>query len=380
MTAPGLEAITAGELQALGLTPGALEPGGVAFDATLTNLARANLWLRTATRVLVRVTAFHVRALGELERKAKAIPWRDWLPAGVPVELRVTSKKSRLYHQKAIAERIGTGIVAAGWSVTTGREEPEGDEEPAEPAEPPQLVVVRVFRDECTLSLDSSGALLHRRGYRLATAKAPLRETLAAALVSASGWNPATPLVDPMCGSGTIPIEAAMLARRIAPGRHRHFACERWPGWDARQWATSLAEADAGVLPHAPAPILGADRDAGAIRAALANAERAGVAGDITFREAALSALEPPAGTGALVTNPPYGVRVGERGPLRDLFARLGQVAREQLPGWTVTLLLPESPLERETRLAFREAFATSNGGLRVRALTTLPNVSGANP
>lgn len=359
--------------------PGAAEPGGVPFDASLMNLARANLWLRTASRVLARVTAFHVRALGELERKAKTIPWREWLPPKVAVELRVTSKKSRLYHQKAIAERIAAGIVAAGWTVTTGREEPEGDDDAVEPAELPQLVVVRVFRDECTISLDSSGALLHRRGYRLATAKAPLRETLAAALVYASGWDPASPLIDPMCGSGTIPIEAALLARRMAPGRHRRFACERWPGWDPGAWTRVLADADAGTLPQVAAPILGADRDAGAIRAARANAERAGVAGDITFREAAISMLVPPAGTGVLVSNPPYGVRVGERGPLRDLFARLGQVVRERLPGWSVTLLLTATPLERETRLSFHEAFATSNGGLRVRGLTTL-NSNGGGP
>lgn len=335
-------------------------------------MARANLWLRTASRILVRVTSFRARALGELERKAVTVPWRAWLPPGVVVHLRVTSRKSRLYHQKAIAERVAHAIQSAGWEVRAGGAEAEAEDSGESAAErPEQVVMVRVFRDECSLSLDSSGALLHRRGYRLATAKAPLRETLGAALLHASGWVPSKPLIDPFAGSGTIPIEAALMARRIPPGRHRTFAFQRWPGWNAAEWDALLARADADSLPRAPAAIVASDRDAGAVRAAMANAERAGVAGDIEVLERPVSALEPPVGPGALVTNPPYGVRVGERRELRDLFARLGQVARDRLAGWSVTMLLPDFPFEKETGLRFREAFTTSNGGLRVRALTT---------
>ncbi|HWA59552.1 MAG TPA: hypothetical protein VG692_20015 [Gemmatimonadales bacterium] len=372
MTAPGLEAITAAELDRLGLAPGAPETGGIPFDAALLDLARANLWLRTASRILVRVAHFHARALGELERKTSSIGWNDWLPAGVPVEIRVTSRKSRLYHQKAIAERIARPLQAGGWKVTSGRsgdlDAEEGDAAGEGPG--PQLIVVRVFRDECAISLDSSGGLLHRRGYRLATARAPLRETLAAALLLASGWDPVTPLIDPFAGSGTIPIEAALLARGIPPGRHRSFAFQRWAGWNGADWERLLAEADRQALPRAPAPILACDRDAGAVRAIQANAERAGVGDDLEIRQAALSALVPPPGTGALVTNPPYGVRIGERRDLRDLYARLGQLARERLTGWRVTMLLPDFPFERHTGLGFREVFATSNGGLRVRGVT----------
>ncbi len=364
VTAPGLESLTAGELTGLGLTPTDTEPGGVAFEGTLEDVARANLWLRTASRVLVRLGSFQARALGELERKAGDLPWRAWLPAGTALRVRATCKKSRLYHQKAVGERIVTASGGTPAETAVAADPDEPDEADA------QLVVVRLFRDECTISLDSSGALLHRRGYRLATAKAPLRETLAAGLILASGWDPATPLADPFCGSGTIPIEAALLARRIPPGLTRDFAFLHWRGADPAHWRALLAAARAAILPHAPAPIVGADRDAGAIEAAVANAERAGVSADIGWRREAISSFEAPAGVGSLVSNPPYGVRVSEGRELRDLFARLGSVARERLAGWRVTLLLPEAPLERATGLRFGPPLHTRNGGLAVRMIT----------
>ncbi len=364
VTPPGLERWTALELSALGFSATVSEPGGLALDATLLDAARLNLELRTASRVLVRRAAFHVRALGELERKAAKLPWGEWLPAGGTVALRVTCRKSRLYHQGAVRERIGNAIHAV-----TGLAPVAAVEEEVEEAAPAQLIVVRLYRDECSISLDSSGDHLHRRGYRLATAKAPLRETLAAGLLAAAEWDPTTPLLDPFCGSGTIPIEAALLARRMPPGLHRRFACEIWPGWDAAAGATLRAEAVARILPRAPAPIQGSDRDAGAIGAATSNAERAGVADSISWRQAAVSAVEPVPGPGLLLANPPYGHRVGGEGDLRDLYARLGQVARERLPGWRVALLLPEAPLERATGLRFGPPLHLQNGGLAVRLL-----------
>jgi putative N6-adenine-specific DNA methylase len=363
VTAPGIESLTARELALLGLTPSGTEPGGVSFLGSMVDLARANLWLRTATRVLIRLGSFHARALGELERKCAALPWRDWLVPGAALAVRVTCRKSRLFHQRAVAERILAASGASGTPVT--------DAAPDDEDRLGQLVVVRLFRDECMVSLDSSGALLHRRGYRLQTAKAPLRETLAAALLIASGWRPDEYLVDPFCGAGTIPIEAALLARRIPPGARRDFAFRHWPRWDDARWRTLITETEAAALSRAPAPIVGADRDAGAIAAARANADRAGVAGDIEFRVAALSALAPPAGRGHLVTNPPYGVRVGERRALRDLYARLGQVARARLAGSQLTLLVPSGTVEQATGLHFDTILRTRSGGLAVRGVTT---------
>jgi putative N6-adenine-specific DNA methylase len=359
VAAPGLEPLVAAELSALAerypLVPGEAEPGGVAFRADRTGLYLANLHLRIASRVVVRIGSFHAAAFRELERHAARLPWADFLTPGRPAEFRVTSRKSRLYHQDAVAQRLLTAV---------GGPEPGVDAEKAGPA---QEFVVRLFRDECTVSADASGALLHRRGYRLASAKAPLRETLAAAMLAGSGWTGTAPLVDPMCGSGTIPIEAALLARRIPPGLGRRFAFMGWPDYDEAGWETLLREARERILPRSPAPILGSDRDAGAVAAAQANAARAGVAEDIVWTRAAISALAPPPGPGWIVTNPPYGVRVGERRRLRDLYAQLGNVARRCCPEWEVAFLATHPELERQTGLEPTPRFATQNGGIRVR-------------
>lgn len=360
VAAPGLEPLLAGELHALqGLQPLAVEapePGGIEFRADPAGLYAANLHLRIASRVLVRIGAFHASTFHELERHAARLPWGEFVNPGSPVEFRVTSRKSRLYHQGAVAERLQ---VAVDSKVARTRAAVGNGEA--------QEFVVRLFRDACTVSADASGELLHRRGYRLETAKAPLRETLAAAMLAGAGWTGSAALLDPLCGSGTIPIEAAMVARRIPPGIARSFAFQRWPAFDRRAWDRVLGVARERILPSCPVPVLGSDRDAGAIAAAEANARRAGVAGDIGWRRAAVSAISPPATHGWVVTNPPYGVRLGERNRLRDLYAQLGNVLRAKCPGWDVAMLAAHPDLERQTGLAFEVRFSTANGGLRVR-------------
>jgi len=292
------------------------------------------------------------------------------LSPGMPVRFRVTSRKSKLYHLGGIEERLLNCV--NGQQSTVNGNGPDGedaDDGPA-PDDAAQLFIVRVFRDVVTISADSSGALLHRRGYREAAGKAPLRETLAAAMLLGAGYDGSAPLLDPFCGAGTIPIEAALFARRIAPGLRRTFAFERWPSFDPDAWREVRAEVEARVLPRVPAPIAGSDRDAGAIEAACANAARAGVQADIQLRRAALSHVEPPASPGFLITNPPYGVRVGERDELRDLFARLGQLARRRCPGWSVAILSAHAEHVRATGLALEPAWSSTTGGLRVRLVT----------
>jgi putative N6-adenine-specific DNA methylase len=371
VAAPGLEPLVAEELRELGLAPGAPEPGGVAFAATAAQLYAANLRLRIATRVTVRLATFEARAFHELERRAAKVAWERVVAPGAAVAFRVTCRKSRLYHSDAVAERLAGAVVrrVPGVAVAGAADDEDGPGDGPGDGVPPQLVVARVFHDRVTVSADASGALLHRRGWRQAVAKAPLRETLAAAMLRASRWDPRRPLVDPMCGSGTIPIEAALLARRVAPGLGRDFAFARWPELDVGAWDAELARAEEEVLDRAPASIVGSDRDAGAIAAARSNAERAGVVGDVELVQRPLSALEPPPGEGWLVSNPPYGARVGESAPLRDLYARLGQVARTRLPGWTVALLTADPRLDAQLGLPLAERFRTSNGGIRVRCL-----------
>jgi len=233
----------------------------------------------------------------------------------------------------------------------------------------PQLIMVRLESDLCTVSIDSSGELLHRRGYRLATAKAPLRETLACAVLKASGWDAGCPLLDPFCGSGTIPIEAALLARRLPPGRARRFAFMDWPHFDAPAWEKLSAES--GAQPAASPRIMASDRDAGAVRAAQANAERAGVADAIEFSCRAISAIEPPPAPGWLVTNPPYGVRLKGGKDLRDLYAQFGKVLRAGCAGWHAALLCGDARLLASTGLRFQTRLTTLNGGLKVSLAST---------
>lgn len=364
--APGLERLTAAELGDLGLEVGEVEAGGISLTGGLDTIERANLHLRTASRVLARIAQFRVTTFYDLEAHARRIDWERWLGAE-PVRLRVTCRKSKLYHSDAVAQRFVEAMAkrTGAWAATGAQ---DGDAESE--GEDAQLFVVRLHHDVCTVSVDTSGALLHRRGYRQAVGKAPLRETLAAAMLLASGWRAEAPLVDPLCGAGTIPIEGALLARRVAPGIARGFAFMRWPSFDAASWARLVEAARERELPNAPAPIIGSDRDAGAIAAAASNAVRAGVGGDVGLFERSLSAIEVPAEQGWVITNPPYGVRVGSADRVRDLYAQLGHVARGALPGWGLGLLSPDRALDAQVRIGLVPAFETTNGGIGVRYLT----------
>lgn len=380
IAAPGLEPLVARELVALGVMDASEVAGGVEFHADDFLLATAHLQLRIASRVLVRLASFRATAFHELERAARQVVWTRVLAPSSGFRLRVTCRKSRLYHSDAVAERVAAAIVrgvsGAEWRESVEADADADDESSSEEEHAPQLFVVRLDRDRCTISADASGALLHRRGYRQAVGRAPLRETLAAAMLAGAGWDPRLALLDPMCGSGTIPIEAAMIARRIPPGLSRGFAAEQWPISSAQEWERARGVARSRILPNAASAIHGSDRDAGAIEAAHANATRAGVAADIEFRVLALSSAEPAASEGLLISNPPYGIRVGESAALRDLFARLGQLAHERFGGWRIALLSADPALDRQTRLAFEMRFRTNNGGIPVRLVTAHPAIS----
>jgi putative N6-adenine-specific DNA methylase len=376
--APGLEEVLSDELLALGVR-GSAEPGGVGWTGGPESLYRANLHLRTASRVTVLAASFRARSFIELERHADRIPWERWVAPGDVVRLRVTSRRSKLYHEGAIAQRIRAAIERRVGPLAPHAAEGDDDE-----AAMGQLFVVRFHRDACLVRADASGALLHLRGYRQAVARAPLRETLAAAMLLASGWRHDAPLVDPLCGSGTIPIEAALLAMGVPPGlasagrTPRAYAFTAWPDFDPALWERVVGDALSGVRTAHPAPIAGSDRDAGAIDAARANAVRAGVEGSIDWRVRPLSALEAPGPGGWLVANPPYGVRVGERGPLRDLYASIGHAFRQRLDGGSLALLTADRMLEGHVGVPLRERFATSNGGIPVRLMVSDPGDSGS--
>jgi putative N6-adenine-specific DNA methylase len=361
VVAPGLDAVAVAELRTLGFADAAVEDGGVAFVTDDAGLMRANLHVRVASRLLVRLASFPATSFAELERKAKTVPWATVQSPDRPVAFRVTCRKSRLYHSDAVAERLEKSVVRAVPGVAVAKAAAD-DDVPVTA----QGYVVRVFRDVVTISADASGPLLHRRGYRLDTAKAPMRETLAAACLLALGYDGTAPLLDPMCGSGTIPIEGALIAAGIAPGAYRAFACEAWPSMDA-----GAVRRERGAVARAPGParaaILASDRDAGAADATRANAERAGVADRIAIAQRAFSALEAPPGPGLLLTNPPYGARVKGGPDLRNLYAQFGNVARRSLTGWRVALVSADRALEQQARLPFEDVLEFSNGGIAVR-------------
>jgi putative N6-adenine-specific DNA methylase len=373
IVAPGLAALAAAELQTLGVPPLVVESAGVAFAGHPEAVLRVNMHARLVSRVVVRLATFTARDFATLEKAAQRVPWARVLAPGDTALLSVTCRKSRLYHSDAVAERVARGITRALPDVRTDVATRDDDEDvaPVPAATRVQRLLVRFDRDVCTISADASGALLHRRGWRLATAKAPLRETLAAALLAASGWPGDAPLLDPLAGAGTIPIEAALMARRMAPGLSRDFACEYWPGVD-RSLAVRVREAArAQVLPSAPAPIVCADRDPGAIEAARANAERAGVANDLQFVQQPLSAtsLDRVGPRGWLVTNPPWGIRTGDPATLRALWGSLGALVRAGGAAWTFTAVVPDPALAKELRLSLDRVLITTAGGRQVAFL-----------
>ena len=370
IAAPGVAPLIAAECVALGITPRDVSPAGVSFNATAEQLFTVNLWSRMASRVLVRLAEFEARDFATLEKMATRVPWHLVLSPGAAVRLRVTCRKSRLYHSDAVAERVARGITnSITGSQALGRAKDDEEDDDGNT----QLIVVRFDHDRCTISADSSGALLHRRGWRQAIAKAPLRETLAAAMLAACDWNGEVPLVDPFCGSGTIGIEAALRVRRMAPGLGREFAMELWPGADAPMHEQVRATARAEQLPSVGAPIVMRDRDAGACKAAVANAERAGVLQDLVIEQGPLSdtSLESIGATGLVLTNPPYGLRISDGADLRSLYARLGDVVRAGGRGWQLGLLVPDRVLAAQTRLTFDAALRTANGGLPVEVLVS---------
>lgn len=372
VTTPGLETFTALELYNLGYLP--LSPsgsatkgiiGGVDFMGDFKTIYRANLNLRTASRILLRLGEFHTATFSELKKHIQNLPWFEYLHPDQSIAIRVSCHKSRLYHSDAVGREV---VKSIGASIGKPVVHTKFDEN--QPGSTPQLIFIRIVNDICTISVDTSGHLLHRRGYRLGTAKAPLRETLAAGLLFASNWDRHSPLIDPFCGSGTIAIEAALLAHQIPPGISRKFAFMNWPKFQEKLWSDILS--DQQQVPcitnsaNSHCMIMASDRDAGAIRIAKSNAERAGVSQYIEFSQCSVSAIE-PFGKGWIITNPPYGVRVSENKDLRNLYAQFGNVMRSKCSGWQVTIMCNDQSLLHQLKIPLDSSLSFINGGISVR-------------
>lgn len=352
---PGLEQPLAEETRALGYDA-QIQPGGVIFTGGWPDVWRANLHLRGATRVLARIGAFRAMHPAQLDKRARRFPWSDWLRPDVALRLEATSRKSRIYHAGAITQRIEAAIRDSLGAAF------------AEDA--PLTLKVRLEDDLCTLSLDTSGESLHKRGHKQAVGKAPMRETMAAMFLRECGFDGSEPVLDPMCGSGTFVIEAAEMAAGLTPGRLRNFAFQHFPGYDDEAWR---ALHRVGSVSAPDLMFHGSDRDPGAIRMSRENAERAGVAGWTRFETCAFADLQRPEGPpGLVMINPPYGARIGNKGPLFGLHAAMGEVLRSRFRGWRVGLVTSEAQLARATGLPFREPGPyVAHGGLKVRLWQT---------
>ncbi len=356
---PGFEVALLAEAKEKGFRDPKVVKGGVTLSGGWREVWRANLELRGATRVLARIGSFRAMHLAQLDKRARKLPWNEILRPDVAFHVEASCKSSRIYHSGATAQRIERAI----------REELGAPVS----AEAPIAVMARIEDDLCTVSVDTSGTLLHKRGHKEAVSKAPMRETMAAMFLRQCGYSGTEPVVDPMCGSGTFVIEAAEIAAGLLPGRARPFAFEQLATFDSGAWNDLRKKSSTTYAKAADVKFFGSDRDAGAITMSRANAERAGVAAMTEFQQHAVSDLKPPEGpAGLVIINPPYGARIGESSHLRPLYRALGRTLIERFKGWRVGLITTELPLAKATELPFKPPGApVTHGGLRVRLFQT---------
>lgn len=353
---PGLEEVLAGDVRALGFPSPEAVPGGVRFMGGWPDVWRANLSLRGASRVLARIDSFRVVHLSQLDKRARRVDWAGVLRPDVAVRVEASCRGSKIYHAGAASERVARAI-----SETLGA--PVRDDAAL-------TVRVRIDKNVCTISVDTSGELLHRRGFKAEVNKAPMRETLAALFLSACGFDGQEAVFDPMCGSGTFVIEAAERAAGLLPGRSRNFAFEHLHGFDETAWA---AMKSAQPTPPPQAVFIGQDRDEGAIRMSRANAERSEVSDWTRFETGDARALKrPEVEPGLVIVNPPYGARIGNRKALMGLYNALGLGLKKQFSGWRVGLVTSDAALARATRLPFgAPGRPVDHGGLKIRLYQT---------
>lgn len=336
VAAPGLEAVLGEELHQIeGCEQVAVIPGGVEFQGSLAAGMRANLHSRIATRILLRLGEVNARDFAPMRRRLAKLPWAQFIPTDRPLRVDASTHRCRLYHTGALAETIALAVNDAVGDL------PKQTESPLEEERPQTRIVLRGEQDRFMVSLDSSGELLHKRGWRTETGSAPLRETLAAALLRLCHYDPHQPFVDPMCGSGTFSIEAASMARNLAPGSQRNFAFTAWPCHDKLAWNTIRAVPSNTTI-EPIGPILTSDRDPHAVKTAQRNAERAGLLSFLTLTCAPLEQIVVPSGPGLVVLNPPYGHRLGDRRDLSQMFRKLGQRLRQTFPNYRAAILCPD--------------------------------------
>jgi putative N6-adenine-specific DNA methylase len=362
--ARGLEPVLDEELHALaasGIEPGR---GGVQFQGDLALLYRANLWLRTAIRVLWPILEVDVTTPEELYEAVYRLDWSRYMTADHTLAVDCNVRDSHITHSRYAALKTKDAICDQF-------REREGRRPSVDREQPMIGLNLHIYRDHAVLSLDSSGESLHKRGYRPIQTKAPLNEALAAALILRSGWKPDTPFADPLCGSGTLPIEAAWIALRRPPGlTRRRFGFQGWLDFDIELWTGLRDEARRNVGKRLDAPIVGSDSRGDTLAMARNNARAAGVAHVLRFTVQDLHDFRPPEGPpGTILCNPPYGERIGEEKELHGLYKLLGEVLRERSAGWAAWVFTGNERLARSIGLPPVESVALFNGKIPCRLL-----------
>jgi len=334
----GLEAVVARELKQLGFEQQRVENGRVYFTADETAICKANLWLRSADRVLLRIAEFEARDFGSLFDQTTECPWEEWLTIDAEFPVRGKSVRSQLHSvphcqsivKKAIVERMKKAH-NRDWFDETG---------------PKFAVEVSVLNDIVTLTVDTTGPGLHKRGYRTLSGESPLKETLAAGMIQLSYWKPDRPLVDPFCGTGTIPIEAALIARNIAPGLARTFSAEAWPRIPKALWKQARTEAKDLQVHSAELSLIGTDIDNEVLSLARFHARAAGVEAEIHFQQQPFHDLSSRRKFGCAICNPPYGHRSGDQSEVEKLYTEMSTVFG-RLDSWSIYVLTPHLEFEK---------------------------------
>jgi 23S rRNA (guanine2445-N2)-methyltransferase len=356
----GLELNLAEELRLLGAEKVHAVGGGVQFGGDFFLCYRTNLESRIASRVLWQVSTDRYRDEDDIYRSAYALPWIEWFDAARTIRVDVSATKSPLTSLNFATLKIKDAVCDKIRRLTGRR--------PSVDTHQPEIPIQAHLTDrDFTLYLDTTGEPLFKRGKRIAAGEAPLRENLAAGILRLVGWEPGIPLLDPMCGSGTFLLEAALMALDIAPGLGRHFAFEKFKHFDGRRWREVLQRSQARQRPKTPLAIYGSDLSGDMLKAARANLTVGGLEKLVSLKQANVLEIAAPANEGIIVTNPPYGVRLGEQRELAEFYPKLGDVLKKNFTGWRAYVLSADMRLPKLIRLAASKRTPLFNGALECR-------------
>lgn len=356
--ARGLEDIAAAEIKDLGAKEVTTSFTGVSFQGDKELLYKVNLWSRIIFRVLVPIAKVKSFNAEQLYRSVQQIDWSEYLTPEMTLAVNCTGKNKQLNHSHFTALQIKNAIVDR-------QQQDDGKRSDIDSKTPDLLVNAHIDNNRCIISLDSSGASLHRRGYRPAVGLAPLKETLAAALINLTQWTPETAFYDPLCGSGTLPIEATLKALNIAPGLYRdRFGFQSWLDYDETLWDKIVTEANNQQQFDLNIPVIGSDRNLEILNQARENAYNCSVTDYIEFIHQELSEITAPADKGIIICNPPYGERLGNVTELEDLYKTLGDIFKQRFTGWTAYILTGSKHLSKKVGLRTAKRIPVYNGSL----------------